>query len=53
MQTEPVLTMAEIQRKTNISMSAVQKLIEQLLEKHYVEKGMQEGSWRVFITPSI
>lgn len=53
MMTEPVLTLAEIQNKTGINMSAVKKLINQLLDKHYIERGTKEGSWRVFITPSI
>ena len=53
MQSEPALTIAEIQKQTGINMSATKKLINQLLEKHYIEKGQTDGSWRVFITPSI
>ena len=53
MMTEPVLTLNEIQKRLEINMSAVKKLINQLLDKHYVERGTKEGSWRVFITPSV
>lgn len=53
MMSEPVLTLEEIQKRLGINMSAIKKLINQLLDKHYVERGTKEGSWRVFITPSI
>ena len=53
MMTEPVLTLADMQHKTGINKSAIIKLTNQLLEKHYVERGTADGSWRVFITPSI
>ena len=53
MLTEPTLSIAEIQRQTGINMSAVKKLIKGLVDKKYVEKGQNEGSWRVFITPSL
>lgn len=29
------------------------QLINQLTEKKYVERGEKDGSWRVFITPSL
>ena len=53
MLSEPVLTLADMQSKMGINMSAVKKLVNQLLQKHYVERGSIEGSWRVFITPSV
>ena len=53
MMTEPVLTLEEIQRRMGINMSAVKKLVNQLVDKHYIERGSSDGSWRVFITPSI
>lgn len=53
MMTEPVLTLDEIQKRLGINMSAIKKLINQLLDKHYIERGTTDGSWRVFITPSI
>ena len=53
MMTEPILTLEEIQKKLEINMSAIKKLINQLLDKHYIERGTKEGTWRVFITPSI
>ena len=53
MMSEPVLTLEEMQRHLNINMSAVKKLVNQLLEKKYIERGTEDGSWRVFITPSV
>lgn len=53
MMSEPVLTLEDMQRHLNINMSAVKKLVNQLLEKKYIERGTEEGSWRVFITPSV
>ena len=53
MQSEPVLTIAEIQRKLGIQKSAVNKLVQQLLDKNYVERGKDAGSWHVFIAPSV
>ena len=35
---------------TGISIAAIQKLLGQLLEKKYVERGEKDGSWRVFVT---
>lgn len=53
MMTEPVLTLADMQSRMGINMSALKKLVNQLLEKHYIEHGTADGSWRVFITPSV
>ena len=53
MMSEPVLTLNEMQQHMNINMSALKKLVNQLLDKHYIERGINEGSWRVFITPSV
>lgn len=53
MMSEPVLTLESIQKQMGINMSAVKKLINQLLDKHYIERGSGEGTWRVFITPSM
>ncbi len=53
MQSEPVLALTDIPSKTDISMTAVNKLVEHLLSKHYIDKGTQPGTWRVFITPSM
>ena len=52
MQSEPVLTQADIQRKLGIQATSVKKLVQTLIDKHYVEKGKDEGSWHVFIVPS-
>jgi DNA-binding IclR family transcriptional regulator len=53
MMTEPVLTLEYIQQELGINMSAIKKLVNQLLDKHYIERGSTDGSWRVFITPSM
>lgn len=53
MMSEPVLTLEEMQRHLNINMSAVKKLVNQLFGKKYIERGTEDGSWRVFITPSV
>ena len=53
MMSEPVLTLEDMQRHLNINMSAVKKLVNQLLKKKYIERGTEDGSWRVFITPSM
>jgi len=53
MMTEPVLTLEHIQQELGINMSAVKKLVNQLQDKHYIERGHADGSWRVFITPSM
>ena len=35
---------------TGISIAAIQKLLDQLIKKKYVERGEKDGSWRVFVT---
>ena len=52
MQTRPALTQEEVREELGISITAIAKLIGQLIDKNYVEKDAN-GSWRVFITPSI
>ena len=53
MRTQPTLTLADMHEETGISITAIQKLLDQLLRKSYVERGDKEGSWRVFIIPSV
>lgn len=53
MQTQPVLTLDDMQSELGISLTAVRKLVNQLVEKKYVEKNSNDGSWRVIITPSV
>ena len=50
MRTEPTLTLADMKEITGISIAAIQKLLNQLIQKKYVERGGKEGSWRVFLT---
>ena len=50
MRTEPTLTLADMKEITGISIAAIQKLLDQLFQKKYVERGEKEGSWRVFLT---
>jgi Fic family protein len=53
MRTQPVLTLEDMTEELGISMTAVRKLVNQLIEKSYVEKNEKDSSWRVIITPSI
>ena len=53
MLSQPTLTFADMQEVTGISIWSIQKLIAQLTEKKYVERGEKDGSWRVYITPSV
>lgn len=50
MRTEPTLTLADMREVTGISTTAIQKLLGQLIEKKYIERGEKDGSWRVFVT---
>lgn len=50
MRTQSTLTLADMKEVTGISVTAIQKLLDQLLQKKYVERGDKEGSWRVFVT---
>jgi predicted HTH transcriptional regulator len=50
MRTLPMLTLADMMEETGISMAAIQKLLDRLIEKKYVERGEKDGSWRVFVT---
>ena len=50
MRTQPSLTLKDMQDETGISIAAIQKLLNQLLDKKYVERGIKEGSWRVYVT---
>ena len=50
MRTLPMLTLADMMEETGISMTAIQKLLDRLIEKKYVERGEKNGSWRVFVT---
>ena len=50
MRTEPTLTLADMKEITGISIAAIQKLLDQLISKKYVERGEKEGYWRVFLT---
>ena len=50
MRTQPTLTLNDMKEGTGISVSAIQKLLDKLLSKKYVERGEKDGSWRVFLT---
>jgi Fic family protein len=53
MQSHASLTLEEIRDSLGISITAVRKLITQLLDKNYVERNLNDNSWRVIITPSL
>ena len=50
LRTQPTLTLSDMKEETGISVTAIQKLLDQLISKKYVERGEKEGSWRVFVT---
>ena len=50
MRTQPTLTLADMKEVTGISITAIQKLLDQMIQKKYVERGEKDGSWRVFVT---
>jgi predicted HTH transcriptional regulator len=50
MRTEPTLTLTDMKEITGISIATIQKLLDQLIQKRYIERGEKEGSWRVFVT---
>lgn len=50
MRTQPTLTLADMKEETGISVTAIQKLLNRLISKKYVERSEKEGSWRVFMT---
>jgi Fic family protein len=50
MQTQPILTLSDMKEITGISITAIQKLLDKLIQNKYVERGEKDGSWRVFVT---
>ena len=50
MLTYPTLTLADMREVTGISIAAIQKLLDRLTAKKYVERADKDGSWRVFVT---
>ncbi len=50
MLSQPTLTLSDMREVTGISVTAIRKLLDQLISKKYVERGEREGSWRVFVT---
>lgn len=50
MRTQPTLTLSDMKEETGISVTAIQKLLDLLISKKYVERGAKDGSWRVFVT---
>lgn len=50
MRIQPTLTPADMKEETGINITAIQKLLYQLISKKYVGRGEKDGSWRVFLT---
>ena len=50
MRTEPTLTLTDMKEVTGVSITAIQKLLDRLIDKKYVERGEKDGSWRVYLT---
>lgn len=49
MRTHPRLTFADMKEELGISVTAIQKLLEQLISRKYVERVGADGEWRVFL----
>ncbi len=52
LQIESNATLAYLQQEVGINRSALQKMLQSLQEKSYIQKD-DAGQWRVFITPSV
>lgn len=50
MRTQPTLTLEDMKEETGISVTAIQKLLDKLISRKYVERGEKAGSWRVFVS---
>ena len=50
MRTHAYVDSERLKEETGISVSAIQKLLDKLLSKKYVERGEKDASWRVFLT---
>ena len=50
MRTQPTLTLADMKEVTGVSITAIQRLLDQLIQKKFVERGEKDGCWRVFVT---
>lgn len=52
LQAEPKATYAYLQEEIGINRSAIQKMLQSLQNRGYIERD-PNGTWRVFITPSV
>lgn len=50
MRSQPTLTFADMKEITGVSITSVQKLVSQLIDRKYIERNTVDGSWRVFLT---
>jgi DNA-binding transcriptional regulator GbsR (MarR family) len=50
MLTQPTLTLEDMKEETGISITAIQKLLDKLIQKKCIERAEKGGSWRVFAT---
>ncbi|MDE6304419.1 MAG: Fic family protein [Paramuribaculum sp.] len=50
MQTQPNLTLEDMHEEIGISKTAIQKLLNNLISKRYVEQSHKDGGWRVLLT---
>ena len=53
MRQNPDVSYTELQRATGINMSAIQKQLEVLQRKGFIQRQASDNSWRVFIIPTI
>lgn len=50
MRTYPSLTLSDLKEEVGISITAIQKIIKNLISKNYIEKSGETGGWRVFLS---
>lgn len=50
MRTYLSLTLSDLKEEVGISITAIQKIIKNLISKNYIEKSGETGGWRVFLS---
>ena len=53
MQENPDITIDELSKKANIATSAVKKQLRNMIDKGYIERRDNDGSWYIFASPAI
>jgi predicted HTH transcriptional regulator len=51
--TNPDITLQKLSEEVGISVTAVNKQIKMLTDRHFIQRVEKDGTWRLVITPSI